>query len=105
FFGMAFSVPSGRTDDFTGDGAVYRELFDQYKYVSHSDFIEGWREFLTFDEGKKDYYFETVAFYISLITNNYHAMFMVIAIVFAFFALKSFRFLISEPNFTISVAC
>lgn len=100
FFGMAFTPPL----DSGFDGADYRRWFEENKNISSSQFYDGFKDFLTFDEGKKDYYFETVSFYISRITDNYHIMFMVIAIVFAFFALKSFHFFTKEDKFDKSLA-
>ncbi|MFA5619174.1 MAG: EpsG family protein [Weeksellaceae bacterium] len=102
FFGMAFTVSNDRSE-YAGDGAHYRATFeDYYSYISDIEYYDGLREFLTFDEGKKDYYFDTLSFYISEYTSNYHWMFMVAAMVFAFFALKSLRFLTSERNFDFS---
>lgn len=105
FFGIAFTVQSGKRGDAYIDSVSYRELFEQYKFVSHQEFIKNFKDFLTFSEGKKDYYFDTVAFYVSRITDNYHVMFMVFAAVFAFFSLKTFKFLTSEDNFDASLSC
>ena len=98
-FGIAFSVPVGVTDSFLGDGAVYREWFDLYKKVSHREFIDGFVNFLSLDYGKKDFYFDTVAFYVSRVTENYHFMFMLFSIVFGYFGLKCFKVFTSEDNF------
>lgn len=105
FFGMAFSVTGG-TELLEGglDSQGYRISFEQYQYVTRREFIEGLQGFLSFDAGKKDYYFETVAFYLSRFTDNYHIMFMAFAVVFAYFALKSFRFLTDEEGFDYSVS-
>jgi hypothetical protein len=105
FFGIAFTVQSGKRGDAYIDSVSYRELFEQYKFVSHQEFTKNFKDFLTFSEGKKDYYFDTVAFYVSRITDNYHVMFMVFAAVFAFFSLKTFKFLTSEDNFDASLSC
>lgn len=104
FFGMAFSVVSGKDLSEGGiDGQAYRAYFEEYKYVSNIDFNEGFISFLSFDEGRKDYYFNTIAFYISRITDNYHIMFMSVAIIFSYFALKSFKFLTQEEKFDTSI--
>ncbi|WP_285269911.1 EpsG family protein [Kaistella rhinocerotis] len=95
-FGMAYTVPSGPTVEIGVDGAYYRLEFDNAKFLSEVEFLEGWNSFLNFDEGKKDYYFETVSYYLSRFTDNYHVMFMVLATVFAFFSLKSFKFFTEE---------
>src|SRR5690554_799866 len=104
-FGLSFTVQSGKTEESRLDGASYREKFDQYQ--SHSENLYYFRlnEYITFNDGDKDFYFDTVAFFISKQTDNYHYLFLIFAIVFAYFALKSFRFLTSEPNFTTSLSC
>ncbi|WP_180097105.1 MULTISPECIES: EpsG family protein [unclassified Acinetobacter] len=105
FFGLSFTVDSGK-DYITGvglDGQSYREKFESAKYISNYDYIDGLLGFLELDEGKKDYYFETVAFFLSRITDNYHIMFMIFAIVFSYFSLKSFKFFTSEKKFDFSV--
>jgi|26BtaG_2_1085354.scaffolds.fasta_scaffold03689_2 hypothetical protein len=105
-FGLVFSVVSGKSESggYGFDGEFYRSSFERFQYVTNWEFIEGFKEFLSFDEGKKDYYFDTVAFYISRFTDNYHVMFMIVAIIFAFFALKSFRFLTAEKKFDTSLS-
>lgn len=105
FFGLSFSVSAGKDEHNRADGASYREKFELYKYVSDSEFYNRFNEYFTFEEGAKDYYFDTVAFYVSRVTDNYHIMFMVFAIVFAYFGLKSLRFLTSEPKFDASLSC
>lgn len=105
FFGMSFTVEEGK-DYVTGsglDGQSYREDFESAKYISYYNYMEGLLGFLTFDEGKKDYYFDTVIFYLSRFTDNYHVMFMVFAVVFSYFSLKSFHFFTSESKFNFSL--
>lgn len=104
FFGLSFTVDSGK-DSITEvglDGQSYREKFENSKYISNYDYMDGLLGFLAFDEGKKDYYFETVVFYLSRITDNYHIMFMIFAMVFSYFSLKSFKFFTSEQKFDFS---
>lgn len=103
FFGMAFSVGNVRTEG-SFDGISYRINFEQYKYISQYEFSESFKGFLSFDEGKKDFYFDTVAYYLSRITDNYHVMFMFFAIVFAYFSLKSFKFFTKEDEFDASLS-
>ena len=103
FFGMSFTVSNVRGIDGTTDGISYRNAFESYKNVSTSQYYDGLKRFFTFDEGNKDY--DTVAFYVSRITDNYHVMFMFFAAIFAFFQLKTFRFLTTEDNFNNSLVC
>lgn len=104
FFGLAFTVSNVRTEN-SADGISYRSEFEQYQYVSEYTYYDGLEGFLTFDDGKKDYYFDTIAFYLSRITDNYHFLFMFFAVVFAFFQLKAFSFFTSERNFNNSLFC
>lgn len=98
-FGISFTVErqSGNENDF--DSFFYREEFESFQSVDYLEYIDGLKDFLSFDEGRKDYYYETIAFFVSRFTNNYHYLFAVFAIVFSFFALKTFRFLTEEENF------
>jgi hypothetical protein len=105
FFGLAFTVSAGKQSDDSIDGSSYREKFEHYKFITDSKFYKGFVEYLTFEKGKQDYYFDTVAFYVSRFTANYHIMFMVFAIVFSFFALKSLKFFVAEKNYSTSLAC
>lgn len=104
FFGLSFTVESGKGDVNSAlDGQFYREKFESYQYIISSDFWSGFINFLSFEDGKKDYYFDTLAFYITRFTDNYHIMFMLAATVFIYFALKSFRFLTAEDKFDASI--
>jgi len=105
FFGLAFTVESGRPNDEGLDGSSYRYDFEQSKNMSSHTYLTGLYEYLTFKEGAKDYYFVTSTFLLSRITNNYHILFMVFAIIFGYFSLKSLKILTSEPNFTTSLSC
>ncbi|MDH5828696.1 EpsG family protein [Sphingobacterium faecium] len=104
-FGICFSVPSGRTADFTGDGAVYRYRFDRMAEQSNDDFEKVYNEYIQFEEGEKDFYVTAVSYVTSRFTANYHWVFAVFAFVFSFFMLKSFRFLTEEKDFTNSFYC
>ena len=101
FFGLSFTVDESRAYD----SSRYKMEFENYKYITEHEFLQEFIKYVTFNEGKKDFYFDTVAFYTSRITDNYHVMFMIFAMVFSFFALKSFKFLTSESNFSASIAC
>lgn len=105
FFGLAFSLPSGR--DGTGpsyDGQAYRKWFEEMKYVSFQDYFEALQNYLSFNSLKKDFYFDTFAFYVSRITDNYHVMFMLAAVIFSYFSLRSLFFLTQEKNFGTGVS-
>lgn len=104
FFGMSFTVESGKADGESGlDGQYYRGTFENYSYISYSEFKESFLTYLTFDSSKKDFFFESLAFLISRITDNYHFLFMIVAAIFSYFCLKSFKFLTQEPAFNTSI--
>ena len=98
FFGMAFTVG----ENYTGDSVRYIQQFKEITNYENSKYFEMLDSYREFDEGKKDFYFITIAFIVSRITSNYHALFAVLAMFFAFFQLKSFRFLTNEEKFNTS---
>jgi hypothetical protein len=108
FFGMSFSVPSGKTAEITIDGAAYRDWFEKDVQRTSADFNDKLTKYLSFKGreigANKDFFFDTASFYISRLTDNYHVMFMFFAAIFAFFALKSFRFFTQEIDFKIGIA-
>ncbi len=103
FFGICFSVPRFHSEK-SFDGTTYRIDFESFKYLTTSQFYDGLISFLTFNEGKKDYYFDTLAFYISRFSDNYHVLFLFAALIFSFFSLKSFLFFTQEDKFDASLA-
>ena len=103
FFGMAFTVSWNRNEEGTSDGTVYRYLFENMSSVTFDDYMSVWQDYTTLNHDK-DVYFITVAFLVSRLTNNYHFLFCFFAIVFAFFQLKSLRFLTNEEKFNASLS-
>ncbi len=93
-FGLAYTVSDVRTEG-SYDGITYRINFEENKKTA-DEYYNGLKEFFKFDDGPQDYYFETVCYYVSQVTDNYHVMFMVLAIVLAFFQLKSLCFFTSN---------
>lgn len=101
-FGMAFTVSNNRDADNKIDGVSYRANFERYRITNEIEYYYGLKDFLSFEGENKDYYFDTVAFYVSRITDNYHVMFFVFSIVFAFFQLKCLKYLVLNKYFTVS---
>lgn len=97
-FGIAFTVDNF-IDGIALDGVSYRIDFERMTTATQSDYMEGLRDFLSLDGETKDYYFDTVAFFLSRITGNYHVLFMLFAAVFAYFQLKTLRFLTLQDNY------
>ena len=104
-FGMAFTVSNIRDFNNKNDAVSYRADFEMYCLTDGTEYQRGFNDFISFKGENKDYYFDTVAFYVSRITNNYHVMFFVFSIVFAFFQLKSLKYLVLNNNFRISLFC
>ena len=103
--GMCFTVPSGTTAEYTGDGARYRQKFERIAFSSNKTFDEVYKEYKKFDEGDKDLYSTSVFYLVSGFTTNYHWVFFFFAFVFGYFMLKSFKFLTDNKEFTDSLYC
>lgn len=104
FFGMALTTASGKTEVFTSDSASYRLKFDiWFNYYDANKFWEGLWDFLSFDGVNKDYYFEVLAFGLTRLTDNYHYFFLVVAAIYAFFMLKSLRYLVTLREFKVTI--
>lgn len=103
-FGMCFSITNVRMEGID-DGASYRAEFEYMQYKTKDQYVRDFSKFLSFDEGKKDFYFDTMAFGISRFTSNYHIFFMFIALVFSYFMLRCFRFFTSDKNYIGSFSC
>jgi len=104
-FGISFTVPSDRTIGYTGDGVAYRIKFNRISNYDTNEFQYLVDDYVEFDKGEKDIYAIATTFMVSRVTSNYHWLFGVYAIVFAFFMLKSLRFLTEQKEFTNSLFC
>lgn len=101
-FGMAFTVESGKENG-GFDGQHYRQLFESYSYTTYLEFNDHFLRYLTFESNEKDFFFDALYFYLSRITDNYHIMFLITAMIFSYFCLRSFRFFSSVPYFNSSI--
>ena len=61
FFGISFTTQPHHTMD----SVRYIARFNGYVFYSLNDFLNEFNLFLTFEEGSKDFYFNTVAFLVS----------------------------------------
>lgn len=104
FFGLSFTVGKIRYEG-SIDGISYRIDFENYRHLSFSQYTKGLTNLISFRGDKQDYYFDTVAFYVSRITGNYHILFLILAMIFAFFQLKALKFFTSEKEFDNSIIC
>lgn len=104
--GLAINIPDERTEDENFDSITYRSQFEDYTNISSSDFLSVISDYSQMTEdGATDLYSRTLYYIVSRFTANYHICFMIIALIFSIFMLKSLRYLISEPNYTLSGAC
>lgn len=78
------------------DSSRYITAFHQYVANPAADTIR---------EDESDYYFDGIALGLSKVTDNYHWMFLIFAGVFAFFQLKSLKYLTQEKEFRNSLGC
>jgi len=102
-FGMAFTVANVRTEG-SIDGITYREGFEEYCNDTWEDFFGQFTTLNGIYIGPTDLYCGVVAFLVSRVTHNYHFMFMVFAIVFAFFQLKCLHIFTRNRNYHFSPA-
>ena len=104
--GLAINIPAERTEDVNFDSITYRAQFENYREASSQDFKSILLSYTQMGEDSAtDIYSRTIYFVVSRFTNNYHVCFALVAAIFAFFMLKSLRYLVSEPNFEFSLLC
>lgn len=107
FYGLCFSVAadSGSLID-TSDASRWRFRFENTNIYTLHDFFLYCAGYFTFSgEDIRDLYFATISFFVHRFSDNYHVFFLVLALVFSFFQLKSLRFLTSNPQFNNGFAC
>lgn len=105
FFGMSFTVSNYREEG-SIDGISYRIDFENdCKIQTLNNYLYELKDYFSFKGTQKDFYTNTISFIVSRFTNNYHYLFMVYAIIFILFALKSFKIFVLENNFATSLVC
>lgn len=104
-WGLSFSVPAVRSDGVDVDGTSYRNYFEDVACVNDWKYwYDGLLSFIRLEGEYKDYYVETLSFIGSSITDNYHIMFMMAAIIFSYFQLKNLKFLVLNEKFELCFA-
>lgn len=103
-FGVAFTVTNKRTDG-SIDGITYRAEFEEYGKESALTFVDDFEKYIAYDDGDQDFYFKTLTFAVSRFSSNYHVFFLFVALIFAFFQLRTLRFFTSHDNFSNSLFC
>lgn len=104
-FGISFVVPEDKNSGYTGDGVTYRLKFQRIAKYKTSEFGKLMKDYFEFDDGEKDFYAIASSFIVSRFTNNYHYIFGFYAAIFAFFLLKSLRFITREQVFKNTFYC
>lgn len=95
-FGLSFTNNQKTKMEQGIDSDRYLTAFHQYVANPAADTIR---------EDENDYYFDGIALGLSKVTDNYHWMFLIFAGVFAFFQLKSLKYLTQEKEFQNSLGC
>ncbi len=99
-FGLNFTTSNGRDEYNTGDAAVYRQSFELYKYSNIDDLKNYYKETMSMEnERRRDVYVISMIYIASLFSLDYHIFFMLLAIVFSYFMLRSMKFLTEEDSF------
>lgn len=104
--GLAMNIPDDRTDDMNFDSIAYRWQFEDFASMSSADFSSVISEYSEMGEnGTTDIYASLLFYLVSRLSTNYHICFMVIALVFSIFMLKTMRYLVSDEHYSLSVLC
>ncbi len=98
-FGISFTNTQHPEAVGSLDSARYIYWFSQYQNVSLDEFLSNLKTYLSFNTENKDFFFNTIAFVLSRITMNYHVLFCVMAMIFAYFQLKSLKFLVCKKEY------
>ena len=101
-FGSSLTVANVRTEQNNFDGIGYRIEFENYVKLTNSDFIRNFNNYINFT-GDTDFFDDIFYFIVSRVTDNYHVMYMLLAIIFSFFLLKSLKYFVLEDNFSNSL--
>lgn len=102
-FGLSMITRNVRSDDFNFDSVAYRQWFEESYDDTLTDFTVRFDEYLHFQNRNMDFYCDAVNFLVSRITHNYHYLFLVVALVFAYFKLKLLKLFVAEKNYHFSV--
>ncbi len=97
-----FNVLFGYTfiaQDITADSYRYVEDFVATKNIRLEDYYDLMVQYFSFNADIKDVYVITCNYFVSRITDNYHVLMALYAVVFSFFFLKSFRFFVDKREY------
>lgn len=106
FFGINFTTSIGRDETHRGDAAQYRMKYEYAKSYSTGELSDIYQSFSSLeDERTRDIYIPIMSVITAKISDNYHVFFMLLAIVFSFFMLRTFKIFAAEvpKNKTVAV--
>ncbi len=83
----------------TADSYSYIQEFHENKNITTSQYLSSLQDILSYETSMKDVYTISTYYLVSRITENYHVLMALWAIVFSFFFLKAFRFFVDRPEF------
>jgi len=112
-YGFTLYVPAVKgLENLSVDSTYHRQFFEK---VSISENFAEWKErlvrYITFDvdyergEIIKDYYLETIAYVSSIFSHNHHLLFLIAAVVFVYFYIKSLKFFVNDEKYSYSFYC
>ncbi len=105
-FGFSMVTLEDNTDDFGFDSVTYRQNFEASVADTWIDFQENLYAYIHQEgDANKDFYQAMMCFLVSRVSINYHVFFMAVAMVFAWFYLKTLRFFVEEEHYKLSVFC
>lgn len=103
---LAMDVPDSSADEQYFDSVYYRSQFEDFAVQSSTEFNSVLSDYSQMNaQSSTDIYSSLIFFIVSRFTDNYHVCFMVLMVIFAYFMLKAMRYLVSEPNYCISITC
>lgn len=101
-FGMAFTVPPVKDHNNMLDGAHYRETFEyHYEHLKDLDYVTILKLAPVLRED--DIFALSLRHLATQFSSNYHIFFILVAMVFALYALKSLQFLVLEKEFQVTI--
>lgn len=103
--GYSFSMPLMRTPENNLDCISFRVDFENSIDINSRQFTDEFISYISLD-GKSDFYADTLYYGISRLTSNYHYLFFIVSIIYAFFFVKVLRFFVLHENYSFShVGC
>ncbi len=106
-FGLCFTVAADKTGMLdTSDAARYRFGFENNWITTFPELQDAFLEFIKFEgDDVRDIYYLLLSVLVRLFSDNYHLFFFFASIPFAYFLLKSLKFLTQQEEFNNNLVC